>query len=405
MRTRVAAVVYGVGLAVVGASAGDLLPRVGRVAAVVAVVALVLAALRSPQDRWSGIALRWAALVVLLATEALTATMAFGHAAAVGPSWRGAAALVAALAGLVLLAAVVADLWRSARRWQRVLAVPVAVGLAAFVAYPVAIATHATTQPAAALGSRTPADLDLAYEAVTFPTRDGVTLSGWYLPSADGAAVVLLHGASSTRSAVLAHAAVLHRNGYGVLLLDARGHGESGGTAMDLGWYGDADVTGAIDHLATRADVDTDRIGLVGMSMGGEEAIGAAGADPRVGAVVAEGATNRTYADRDAWLPGGVGGWLQRRMDQLAFGLVDVLVPIPPPASLRDAARAAEPRPILLIAGDGEEAAARSIQQAAPGSVEVWESGTAHTRGLADLPEEWERRVVEFLDQSLPSGG
>ena len=63
--------------------------------------------------------------------------------------------------------------------------------------------------------------------------------------------------------------------GYGVLLLDARGHGDSGGRAMDLGWFGDLDVTAAVDHLAARDDVDPDRIGAVGMSMGGEEAGGA----------------------------------------------------------------------------------------------------------------------------------
>ena len=265
-----------------------------------------------------------------------------------------------------------------------------------------AIATHATTQPASDLGDRTPGDLGLAFEAVSFTTDDGVLLSAWYLPSANGAAVVLLHGASSTRAAVLEHAAVLNRNDYGVLLVNARGHGQSEGDPMDLGWLGEADVDGAVDHLLTRAEIDPDRIGVVGMSMGGEEAIGAAGADPRIAAVVAEGATNRTYADRDAWLPRGAAGWVQRRMDQLAFALVDLVVPAAPPPSLRDAARAADPTPILLIAGDGEADAARSIQ-GATGNVEIWETGTGHTRGLAELAEEWERRVVGFLDLALRS--
>ena len=50
----------------------------------------------------------------------------------------------------------------------------------------------------------TPLAHGLAYEDVTFSTADGVALSGWYVPSRNGAAVVLLHGAGSTRSAVLA---------------------------------------------------------------------------------------------------------------------------------------------------------------------------------------------------------
>ena len=107
------------------------------------------------------------------------------------------------------------------------------------------------------------------------------------------AAVVLLHGAGSTRSSVLDHAVVLANHGYGVLLFDARGHGRSGGRAMDFGWYGDKDVTAAVSFLQTRPDVDDDLIAAVGLSMGGEEAIGAAASDRRIRAVVAEGATHR----------------------------------------------------------------------------------------------------------------
>ena len=122
-------------------------------------------------------------------------------------------------------------------------------------------------------------------------------LAGWYVPSSNGAAVVLRHGSGSTRTDVLDQAAAIARGGYGVLLTDARGHGESGGRAMDFGWFGDADTTAAVTFLTEQPDVDADRIGVVGMSMGGEEAIGAAAADPRISAVVAEGATGRTDAD------------------------------------------------------------------------------------------------------------
>src|SRR5690606_16506366 len=99
------------------------------------------------------------------------------------------------------------------------------------------------------------------HTSLAVETADGVRLAAWYVPSTNRAAVVLLHGAGSTRSNVLRHAAVLADNGYGVLLLDARGHGESEGRAMDFGWWGDADVTAAVEALAGRADVDPDRIG------------------------------------------------------------------------------------------------------------------------------------------------
>src|SRR5205085_4257994 len=123
--------------------------------------------------------------------------------------------------------------------------------------------------------------------AVLFPAADGGRLSGWCVPSSNGDAVVLLHGAGSRRSAVLDHAAVLARAGYGVLLFDARGHGKSGGRAMDFGWYGDRDVNGAVQFLTQQRDVGQGRILAVGLSMGGEEAIGAAASNPRICGVVA----------------------------------------------------------------------------------------------------------------------
>jgi fermentation-respiration switch protein FrsA (DUF1100 family) len=102
----------------------------------------------------------------------------------------------------------------------------------------------------------TPADSGIAYVDATFTTSDGVRLSGWYIPSMNGAAMVVLHGASSTRSAVLDQAAVLARHGYGVLLYDARGMGRSDGRAMNFGWYGDRDLAAAIDFVASQPDVD-----------------------------------------------------------------------------------------------------------------------------------------------------
>jgi pimeloyl-ACP methyl ester carboxylesterase len=343
----------------------------------------------------------WVLLVASSAASTAAAVLALTHIPADGQTVRAAAALLALLAGATAVVADVVVLATGRRWWRRLLAVPIGAMLLAFVVYPVAVAVYATAQPPAELGTDSPADRDLEHDDVTLSTDDGVELSGWYLPTHNGAAVVLLHGASSTRTAVLRHAEVLHDMGYGVLLFDARGHGRSGGRTMDLGWYGDLDVAAAIDHLQTLPEVDHDRIGVVGMSMGGEEALGAAAGDRRIRAVVAEGAENRTYEDRDDWLPGGIGGWIQRRIDQVTFALVDLATPAAPPIGLRDAAASAAPSPILLIVGEGEEAAARSIRRGAPARVEIWESGTGHIAGLADRGEEWRQRVESFLDRAL----
>ena len=107
---------------------------------------------------------------------------------------------------------------------------------------------------------------------------------------------------------------MLADNGYGVLMLDVRGHGGSEGDAMLWGWWGEVDVRAGVDFLSSRADVRPGRIGAVGMSMGGEEAIAAAGTDPRIAGVVAEGASGRGTRDEGVDT-GGLSGLLIRYFD------------------------------------------------------------------------------------------
>lgn len=324
---------------------------------------------------------------------------------------------VTALVGFVLLAAgLAAAVWASLRilgavrrRWW-VLVIPLLLVATYLSLWTLGQAVAASYPPRPELGERTPADLGVTYRDVSFPSSDGVDLAGWYVPTRNGAAVVLMHGAGSTRSGVLEHAAVLAANGYGVLLFDARGHGESEGQGQDFGWYGESDARGAVDFLTGQPKVSPARVGLVGLSMGGESAIGAAGADDRVAAVVAEGATHRVAADK-GYLAAAYGarGELQQRIDSITYGLTDLLSAAPQPDPLRQsvsgAATRPEPTDFLLIAGarmpeEGE--AAEYIQDAASDVVQTWTvPGAGHIQGLDVAPAEWEERVVAFLDDSL----
>jgi pimeloyl-ACP methyl ester carboxylesterase len=233
-----------------------------------------------------------------------------------------------------------------------------------------------------------------------------VVLAGWYVPSSNRAAVVLLHGAGSTRSDVLPEAAVLARHGFGVLLLDARGHGASGGRAMDFGWHGDADVAAATAFLVSRRDVDADRIGVVGSSMGGEEAIGASGSNRLIRAVVAEGVTARTAAD-EGWLSEvhGVRGLFTEQMERVQDWVTDVLTSASVPTSMQTAvAQSAGTRYLLIVAGEvaDEGHAAAFIARGAPERVQTWTvQGSGHTGGLERAPQEWEARVAAFLGAAL----
>ena len=324
-------------------------------------------------------------------------------AGAVGGRMIGGLLLLAA--GLVLLVRGGHELTRGLGR-GRFVAIPAVVLAVAIVAGTTLPAVLATNVPPIERGSDTPSALGLVAEDVRFPADDGTELAAWYVPSRNGAAVVVRHGAGSTADDQLPQASVLASHGYGVLITDARGHGESDGRAMDFGWYGDDDITGAVSFLAARPEVDPGRIGVVGFSMGGEEAIGAIAADPRIRAVVAEGATGRTDADQ-SWFDDvyGVRGRIQLVLEWAEFTLTDLLTAASRPTPLRDAAAAAAPRPILLVVGGrvaDERHAAEHIRSGAPDTVTVWEVPDAgHIEGHATDPDEWERRVLRFLDDAL----
>jgi pimeloyl-ACP methyl ester carboxylesterase len=349
-------------------------------------------------------------LAAAIATVAGMFITAFGAGIAIrylmktGLAWTSVLGLITLLAGLALLAYAWLVFWRATRRWHRLWFVPVVlVGL--LLMFSIAQGTMLAWSPRNSLGSASPADRGLTYTDVTFRTGDGVRLSAWYIPSANSGAVVTVPGAGSNRSATLGQAAALAGHGYGVLMVDPRGQGRSGGHAMDAGWYGDRDLAAAVSYLQHLPGIDPNRVGVLGLSMGGEEAIGAAAAVPAIRAVVAEGATHRTAADKAGYLPGGVDGTVQRCLDWVTYGTAALLSPAPEPGTLHRAIARARSTPFLLIAGakaaDEPEAVAY-LRTAAPERVQTWTvPGATHTHGLATAPGEWTARVTAFFDHAL----
>ena len=330
----------------------------------------------------------------------------FSVGVGIGPVWLATAgASVVALislgalgAGVLLLGYGTWTLVRAAPGWWRLTAIPVAFVLLQFVIVPLAGAAYGTHPP------RTPveAPLPTAATAVTFETPDGVSLTAWYVPPANGAAVILLPGSGGAKGSTVAHAQVLARHGYGTLALDSRGTGDSGGVGNAWGWHGASDIAGAITWLRSVGEVDPDRIGLMGLSMGGEEAITAAALDERVHAVVAEGVSARVPADLE-FLENDPSGVIQKLEGDVMWNVAELMTAATPPLPLRDAVALAVRVPVLLIVGSAqdERAALPAFVRSAP-SLEVWElPDTPHIQSLARHPDEWEERVIAFLDQAI----
>jgi pimeloyl-ACP methyl ester carboxylesterase len=141
------------------------------------------------------------------------------------------------------------------------------------------------------------------YEDVRFPSRDPAMaagrLAGWWIPADDrrAPAVVLVHGIQSCRreANVLVPAAMLHRAGFSVLLMDLRDHGDSDGDdgRFAAGSEEYLDVLGAWDWVRSHG-VPAGRIGLLGVSFGAVTAIIAGGQEPGVAAVWADSAAPHT---------------------------------------------------------------------------------------------------------------
>ncbi|MBN1935469.1 MAG: alpha/beta fold hydrolase [Anaerolineae bacterium] len=166
---------------------------------------------------------------------------------------------------------------RNVRYWLRLLGVGLIGGLVMFYAGYVILWVIITTTPVnRPICCNTPNDLGLDYESIVLISRDGTQLSGWYIPSQNGAAIILLHGYGAHRVEMLDRAYALADQGYGTLLYDLRGHGESQAQYRTFGWSDPQDVAAAVEFLLSRPGVDPQRIGLFGFSTGGQIALRAA---------------------------------------------------------------------------------------------------------------------------------
>jgi dienelactone hydrolase len=349
------------------------------------------------------------ALVVGLFALLMGATSAGYQTITVGASGDDYTGLLLLPAGLTLIGIGIATLWRSRklddsrrRRYTRRALIAVAAPLLAYATIaPLGfgyVITHVMRQTVPA------ADLGAAHENVSFRTSDGLELQGWYVPSKNGAAVIAFPGRSGPR----AHTRMLARHGYGVLLFDRRGEGKSEGDSNLLGWGGDKDILAAIEYLKTRPDVDPNRIGGLGLSVGGELMLQAASETDELAAVVSEGAGTRQLSEQLEEFHG-----FERVLNAPGFFFVTAGTALfsstAPPPNLTDVAPKIE-QPLFVIwapnGGNIEHMSKEYYALASSSSKQIWEMPTAkHVGGIYDQPAEYERRVVGFFDDALLNEG
>src|SRR6266516_6703943 len=323
----------------------------------------------------------------------------------VGPSGDDYTGFLALAAGLLLVGLGAAALWTSRRRddrlvrryLRRLLQAAVAVVGGYVVLFPFALSyvfTHSARAvvPAPQLGA--------AYENVSFTTSDGLTLKGWYVPSENHAAAVAAPG----RAGAQKQARMLVRHGYGVLLFDRRGEGESDGDPNAFGWAADKDMNAAVAFLQRRSDVDRNRIGGIGLSVGGETLLQTAAESDGLKAVVADGAGSRSL--REDLARAGSNKWGEIPTSLVITAGTMLFANQAAPPNLKNLIGRIAPRPVFFIYGQHDQDNVRELNPgyyASAGEPKaIWEvPGASHTGGIDVRPREYEQRLIAFFDHAL----
>ncbi|MCF7823285.1 MAG: alpha/beta fold hydrolase [Candidatus Marinimicrobia bacterium] len=139
----------------------------------------------------------------------------------------------------------------------------------------------------------TPEKFGFAFEEVHFPTKNDRSLYGWWIPAdtemEQRPTLILVHGWKRNLGRMLRYIEHLHPLNYNLLAFDARHHGSSDEDGHGSMYKFGQDVKSAVDYVKTRS-IDLDRIGVIGLSIGGAGSIYAASLEPAIKAVATVGA-------------------------------------------------------------------------------------------------------------------
>jgi dipeptidyl aminopeptidase/acylaminoacyl peptidase len=261
-----------------------------------------------------------------------------------------------------------------------------------------------------------PSRYGLPYERVAFQTADGLTLHGWFIPSASPegssrepgavgcrATIVVGHGYPFDKANILSHSLFLHDR-FNLLLIDFRYFGESEGLYTTAGLLETRDVEASVAYLKERADVDPQRIGAMGFSMSAAAFILAR--HPDIRAIVADSsyASLEDLVGRQFFFLPGPTKWPLVALTKLyARLLLGVEVEAAAPArTVRELTA-----PLLIIHGEVDsqipvEHARQIYANADPARTELWiVPGADHGQAHAIEGPRYEIRVRTFLERNL----
>jgi len=269
-----------------------------------------------------------------------------------------------------------------------------------------------------------PSDYGLPYLEVIFPSRDGLRLHGWFIPSERSSlpsladddwsggskgTVIFCHGRFGSKDPDLKYVPFFQAADYNIFLFDFRGHGKSEGSYSSFGYYERLDLLGAIDLLQSKGIF---RFGVLGFSLGGAVGVATAAQSEPIVAVISDGGFTELRKVVE------VGSKKKGFPAPLAALVVPLILWIAGRRLGCDLSEAdplrwvdkITPRALLLIHGAQDPYISLQdiyrLYEAAGEPKELWIVAEAGHRQVDEVrPAEYRRRVLGFFDRYLASEG
>jgi fermentation-respiration switch protein FrsA (DUF1100 family) len=246
------------------------------------------------------------------------------------------------------------------------------------------------------------------FQSLSFEGSGKQSFEGWFIPSVRRAPVVFLcHGYKSNRSELLTLASTFQENGYNLFLFDFRAHGTSPASICSLGLRETEDLLGAIQMVTERPDVDPNRVGLWGVSLGASVALAGAARSSRVKTLVVDSPFDSPghFIEIETASVLGVDNFAFNKLARFGFFLVNLpklsssgaLVRALPELGVRDK---------LFITNEetpGLETQTLNLFNRTPEPKELLRLKKSKTSILYDVDRKnYENTVVEFFKKHLP---
>ncbi|HEY7089005.1 MAG TPA: alpha/beta fold hydrolase [Tepidisphaeraceae bacterium] len=158
------------------------------------------------------------------------------------------------------------------RRWIRRLTITGAIVVVGWLASSLLVAWLLTHRLGRSFAEPVPVIKNVNVEDVRLPTSDGQQIGGWFVrPTQHQAIFLLLHGNGDSRRSNAALMQSLAEQGYGVLAISLRAHGDSTGSLNDIGWSARYDAIAAVDFV--RRIYPAEPLIICGVSLGAATAV------------------------------------------------------------------------------------------------------------------------------------